>query len=227
MRRTSTATWRAGRALRCRSVSTWQRSANSLPLYLATCERSAADLKRAAFFGDKLLGWAVALAQQRRDTSAKATMEELAVLHSKARCSKFLHSKRADILPMHAHWESQSQGHPPSHHQAGTMVEAVVASVHDEGGHEAIADLAAWLVDQAGAAAAAESSPSVAAKTKLLELGGTVSVERVGGPDHEPIFQAVAELAGQRVMAKAAGTKSSIERRVAAQLLNTVFADDY
>ena len=67
----------------------------------------------------------------------------------------------------------------------------------------------------------------VAAKTKLLELGGTVSVERVGGPDHEPIFQAVAELAGQRVMAKAAGTKSSIERRVAAQLLNTVFADDY
>ena len=107
------------------------------------------------------------------------------------------------------------------------MVEAVVAAVHEEGGHEAIADLAAWLVDQAGAAAAAESSQSVAAKTKLLELGGTVSVERVGGPDHEPIFQAVAELAGQRVMAKAAGTKSSIERRVAAQLLNTVFADDY
>ena len=227
MRRTSTATWRAGRALRCRSVSTWQRSANSLPLYLATCERSAADLKRAAFFGDKLLGWAVALAQQRRDTSAKATMEELAVLHSKARCSKFLHSKRADILPMHAHWESQR--HIPNHLQSGTMVEAVVAAVHEEGGHEAIADLAAWLVDQAGAAAAAESesSPSVAAKTKLLELGGTVSVERVGGPDHEPIFQAVAELAGQRVMAKAAGTKSSIERRVAAQLLNTVFADDY
>ena len=65
------------------------------------------------------------------------------------------------------------------------------------------------------------------AKGKLLELGGTLTSERAGGSDHEPVFLAVAELGGQRMSTKAAGSKLSVEQRAARLLLNSVFAVDY
>mmetsp|Transcript_32074 Transcript_32074/g.102627 ORF Transcript_32074/g.102627 Transcript_32074/m.102627 type:complete len:124 (-) Transcript_32074:122-493(-) len=110
---------------------------------------------------------------------------------------------------------------------AGTMIEAAVAAVHENGDHEAISDLAEHLVRRALEEPAGASGLQHA-KQKLLELGGTVTAERdPASPDHAPVFVAVAELGGQRISIRAAGRKVDVEKRAAAQILKSVFASEY
>ena len=177
----------------------------------------------AAFYGDKMLGAAVALAQ-RRTMGAEQTLDSLLALHHRAVSNEFMLENLPDIMPLHAGLVDQHQLNRFKAHGAGTMVEAAVTAVHDEGEHEAITDLADWLVLRASAQEPVVSSN---AKGQLLEFGGTVSSERVGGADNEPTWLAVAVLGEQRMSTRGTGSKVSVEQRAARQLLDSVFSGEY
>ena len=168
----------------------------------------------AAFYGDKLLGAAVALAQRRSVEDAEHNVGNLTRLQSVATSNEFLKSNIATILPQHAQLSESAS----SAHSIGTMVEAAVDAVHTEGDVDAIEDLARWLVQTAremdGLHGAFDN-----AKGRLLEMGGTVTSERVGGPDHKPVFEAVAQLGMERVSAIEQGSKRFVEQQVSRRLL--------
>ena len=212
-------------AVRCRTLVTkWQRAVDMLPSQslLPPALGGEADVQVAAFYGDKLLGAYVAMALRRLRVEPRAqNAARLVAMQNFAVSNEHLHMNFAHLMPQHAErLREQSE----NGRIAGTMVEAAVTAVHDKDDHDAIIDLAEYLVHQA---LEQEASGLQHAKQKLLELGGTVTCERAGGPDHAPIFVAVAELGGQRISAQGAGSKAQLEKRVAAQLLESVFSSDY
>lgn len=207
-------------------VTKWQHAVSSIPIARILPLGNEADV--AAFYGNKVLGAAVA-AQQQSESERGATLASLTHLHFAATSNEMMRSHFPDVLPLVAAdsegWDARS---------AGIMLEAAVAAVQAEkDGGEAVADLARWLLHTARDEQHGLNSNGTSEETqddavrKLLELGGTVSAEHVGGTDDEPIFSAVAVLGEQRMMVRAKGTKESIEQRVSSRLLNSVFAVDY
>ena len=165
-----------------------------------------------AFLGDKILSGAVALAICK--AKEQQSLKQLSELQSVATSNRLLCDELVNILPMHADQSVRLRASTQTH-DVGTMVEAAVAAVHANGGGEsAIAELAAWLV-----AKAAEIG-SYNAKGVLLERGGTVVPERVGGPDHLPTWRAVASLDGEHASATAYSAKEA-EQSAARELLAT------
>jgi len=211
-------------------VTAWQHMVGDVPLekILPLGFGGSTDVRVAAFYGDKVLGAALALAQQR--APGVQTVGSLTHTQSLAASNGFLHSRLGEILPRHAAAFDRSYLRDPSHgdHGAGTMVEAAVAAVHaTDATGAAVADLAEWLVREAQAAPS-EPKPgtqmdrhAVNAKGQLLELGGKVVSERVGGPDHEPIFRAFATVEGQSTTVELRTSSRKAEQQAAAQLLRT------
>ena len=66
------------------------------------------------------------------------------------------------------------------------------------------------------------------AASRLRELGGSVSAKWVSGSDFESIFQVVAHIGEQRLAIRTRAVScSSAEQKAAAQLLASLFADEY
>eukprot|EP00320_Phaeocystis_rex_P006721 CAMPEP_0119075426 /NCGR_PEP_ID=MMETSP1178-20130426/80145_1 /TAXON_ID=33656 /ORGANISM="unid sp, Strain CCMP2000" /LENGTH=238 /DNA_ID=CAMNT_0007057647 /DNA_START=21 /DNA_END=737 /DNA_ORIENTATION=+ len=201
-------------------VTRWQQAASAVrpEKLLPPGLGGSADVKRdvdvAAFYGDKLLGAAVALAQ-RRVKVGEHTVGSLTRLQNVATSNAFLKSNIATLLPQHAHMSESSA------HDIGTMVEAAVDAVHTEGDMHAIDELARWLVQTAREMDGLHSAFDNA-KGRLLEMGGTVTSERVGGADHRPIFKAVAQLGVKQVSATEQGSKRCVEQQVSRRLLRCV-----
>ena len=203
-------------------VTKWQQAASTvrpekiLPPGLRELADVNHDVNVAAFYGDKVLGAAVALAQRRAVGDGEHTVGSLTRLQSMATSNEFLKSNIATILPQHAQLSESAS----SAHDIGTMVEAAVDAVHTKGDVHAIEDLARWLVQTAsemdGLYGAFDN-----AKGRLLEMGGTVTSKRVGGPDHKPVFEAVAQLAMTRVSATEQGSKRYVEQQVSRQFLRS------
>ena len=69
---------------------------------------------------------------------------------------------------------------------------------------------------------ASESNVDENFKGRLLELGGYIETEKIGGPDHDPIFRAVSHYSNQLSEATAT-TKKQAEQLAAKKLLHTCF----
>ena len=67
------------------------------------------------------------------------------------------------------------------------------------------------------------------AKRQLLELGGSVSAEYVGGADKDmpPVYLVTAQVGEQRLMVRLRGTEASVEQQAASKLLESVFSGTY
>ena len=186
-------------------------------------------MRPTAFFGDKLLGAAVAIAQQHSGAMPSSDVGSLTKVHALAVSNASLHAHLEYILPAHAHaFQPASLGRAA--HGAGTMVEAAVAVVHEEYGAAAVAELAEWLVGRAVARHLASEAEQTArppaelpnAKGRVLELGGSVTAERTGGLDHAPTFTAVAELGGTR-LSVTGRSKADAQQSASVRLLDMVF----
>ena len=100
----------------------------------------------AAFFGDKRIGFQVALAARERISAGTGEMSlgALTDLQSEATSNQMLASRLADILPLHV-TPDMSQWAAKQIHDAGTMVEAAVEAVHADKDVAAISELARFL----------------------------------------------------------------------------------
>eukprot|EP00316_Scyphosphaera_apsteinii_P016066 CAMPEP_0119315952 /NCGR_PEP_ID=MMETSP1333-20130426/37882_1 /TAXON_ID=418940 /ORGANISM="Scyphosphaera apsteinii, Strain RCC1455" /LENGTH=381 /DNA_ID=CAMNT_0007321459 /DNA_START=160 /DNA_END=1306 /DNA_ORIENTATION=- len=180
-----------------------------------------ANVSTAAWYGDKILGMAVAdeLRAQRVGDHERLTKRFQAIVSNKniaAHLDVLLTPPLLALVPT-------PQKRAVQVHDCGTMIEACVDHVHASGDTAAVAELAKFLVAtavedansfQGSVAHVIEANP----KGRLLELGGTVSGEYFGGPDHAPIFLAVAALHGQQASAQGT-TKKGAEQDAAAALL--------
>jgi hypothetical protein len=203
-----------------RLITVWQQAVSRVPVgsIVPLGLGGSQDVSLAAYHGDKILSAAVANAQrhlQRPDDVVG--VGELTTEHNLATSNDFLLSQLADILPEHG----LSNKLVETPHLAVTMVEAAVFTVHEEDGSDAVDDLARHLVRGASAVSVDEPNP----KGALLELGGSVSSERTGGTDHEPVFRATAELAEQRMIVTVRGSKADAEFKAATSLLDSVFGE--
>ena len=197
------------------SLDLWHAAVSRLPPLAV----DSADVRLAAFFGDKVLSAAVAEALRRGGGAAECAngrfdagdLGSVAETHAIAVSNRLLGLRFGEILPARAALDS--------HRRAGTIVEATVSAVHraDRGGERgaAVAALARWLV-----VCARDSTARIDAKNRLLALGGTVAASAVpGSPDHRPVFEAVAELGRERAVA-AAATKRDAETSASLDVLS-------
>ena len=210
-------------------VSAWQAAINEIPVTKILPLGEDSDV--AAFLGHKLLSGAVAAAQQ-VDQSSEQTLERVKRHHRLATANDLMLSQLPALIPALAEtdgWDAPT---------AAVMVDAGVAAVHEGGSGEAVADLARWLLahaaaldERGGAKSAASSVPAVVdsadAVSRLVELGGSVSTEQVGGSDAEPIFRSIATIGEHSVTIRKAATREFVEQRAAGRLLDSVFSDDY
>jgi hypothetical protein len=176
-----------------------------------------------AFVGDKILGATAArvLEETISGFPENYNTNELSVitldkgcateLFSIALSNRFLHAHAKLLLPKEC--MELVVGSNMSDHSVGTMVEATVAAV-DEFDKEAVSDLARWLITGA-TSIWIEANP----KGRLLERGGRVKALRIGGPDHDPIFQGIAKMDGQKQVVAQASDRKSAERAAARKLL--------
>jgi len=188
-----------------------------------------------ALLGDKILGSAAATAlvellkekqkQQQHDTDVDSTAAttsldtgSLTKRISHAVSNAFLAQHVDQILPNFTAIIDRS-----SEWELGTAVEAAVCAVHNNSnnndGTAAVADLARFLVERAAATTTLDGTN---AKGALLERGGHFPTSRrVGGGDHNPVFEAVACL--QHEAASATGsTKKRAEMLAAERVLELV-----
>ena len=184
------------------------RCAHSLPSWHAeVCKVAASsvlplglggerDVRVAAWRGDKILAMAIAteleevtcLQNDRSDTVGSLTARFAAAVSNRNM------AENLDILlPPHLlEVVPQKEQRARQDHDCGTLIEACVAEVQSAGGEYAIAELARFLVAAAGVGTGSgdanclrESNP----KGALLEMGGNVSSELVGGIcSHAPAY---------------------------------------
>ena len=176
------------------------------------------DQAYAAFKGDKLLGAAAIKALMKNENDANNVLAEnggqqqqhsrgsATRLVSMALSNSFMAANVEMILP-----EYVEDAKGLSDHQVGTMLEAAVAQVH-EADEAAVLDLASWLITTA----ADQPDPNV--KGSLLNLGGTVEAERIGGSDHAAVFQATATYREHAAVATGESKKKA-EQLAAGRLL--------
>lgn len=171
----------------------------------------------AAFYGDKRIGFQVAL-NMRECISAgtrEMSLRFLTDLQSEAISNQMFASRLADILPLHV-TPSLSALAEIQTHDAGTMVEAAVDAVYAENNNEAaVSELASFLV----AAALQKERPTNAKGHLLQHAGGMISSVRLPGfPDHAPRFAATAKL-GDLECSEEGGSKILAEQAAASMLL--------
>ena len=165
-----------------------------------------------ALQGDKILGHAVTtmLIQQNNNENLGARLDtgSLTKVISSTVSNNFL-AQQADqiLLPS---WNALSLENL-SEWEIGTLVEVAISAVYRID-PAAVENLATFLLDIH--TRTAESNT----KSRLLELGGTVSAERTGGTDHNPIFTATATLDAKITTAEGPNKKRA-EMLAAAQLL--------
>ena len=195
-------------------LSQWLLAVASVPRQKLIPSGLGAETDKAnvdAFYGDKVLGAAVARALRHVEPNEVGYMS---IVSSEAVSNRNLAQKLEQILP------TQSDGiakiSSRELHDAGTMVEAAVAAVDGmDDGDRAIRNLAEWLVSEAISTVATGNS-----KGHLLEMGGKFEVERLDDfPDHAPVHRAVATLNGQSAEAVVKGGKQDAEMAAAAMLL--------
>lgn len=129
------------------------------------------DANLKAFYGDKLLGAALAQAQW-SNSKHRSDLGLLTAVHSAAASNHLLSEKLSEILPVQASDKLLERAAYQSH-DAGTMVEATVAVVSLRGNQAAVADLARWLVKVC--------APSRILPIQSYQPAASVSSERCGG----------------------------------------------
>jgi len=132
--------------------------------------------------------------------------------------NKFMAERISQILPdpSFREWEKQFEY---NNHSLATVVEAAVAAVYDLD-VDAVDDLVEWLIQEGERCEKRILGECMLfnAKGRLLELGGSLSVEREGGVDHDPIFLANAALKNKIFSATAVGNnKRDAEENAASQ----------
>lgn len=136
------------------------------------------DTKLAAFHGDKILGF---YTSRHLQSTTNPNLRDASLVTSIILSNRFLADRLRQLLPdmidMSDDWSS---------HSLGTIVEAAISLVHQKD-ETAVEEVVKWLVDEA-------PKIGINSKGKLLEEGGELSVERLGGEDHNPVFQATARL---------------------------------
>ena len=200
------------------SLARWHAAVSRIPeeavLPLGFGSKSA-EANVAAFLGDKLLGSAIALAQYESNSAAQARgVGSLSELQGTATANRMLCEHLATILPDHAD-ASILEMAAIQEHNAGTMVEAAVAAVHQqqEGeGAAAIAELASFLVERA------REAVTFNYKGALLERGGQVRHSSREGADGGERFVAVAVLGEAEAEAEGGSIRES-EREAARKVL--------
>jgi len=106
-------------------------------------------------------------------------------------------------------------------HDLGTMLEAAVFKVSESPeGEEAVLELATWLLARHRQEDEKAFSPIAAVnyKGELLELGGKILTDRLGGLDNDPKFKAVATLGGVEATGEGRSKKKA-EQQAAAFVL--------
>jgi len=179
-----------------------------------------------ALLGDKILGSAAATALLKQVSSSSGTNGDTSTTNtttntghltkriSAAVSNAFLAQHAPHIFPAQ-HYSlitSNNTNNNLSDWEIGTAVEAAVCAVHAVN-PDAVAQLAEYLVTQQGTQ---RSDPNT--KGRLLELGGTVTSQRTGGGDHNPVFEAVAQLDDATATAKGPN-KRRAEMLAAARVL--------
>ena len=105
----------------------------------------------------------------------------------------------------------------PSEHTRGTCVEAAASAVGTLGGAEA--DRALGCVAKLLLAEPIVSDAQIHPKTLLIEQGGSVVSERQGGPDHLPLWSAVAKKGSLNLRVGPQASKREAEAMAAEGLL--------
>ena len=190
-----------------------------------------ADANTAAWFGDKALSFAV-MKELRGSPAESGGAQYLTSIHNAAINNEKLAAVIDAILPRRL-LERIPPGSSMQVHDRGTMVEACVDAVAKDD-PAAVDELARFLVmtcvASEGGSSSSSSSSSIGdhpvegnPKGKLLELGGELSCEVVGGLQHAPVFLAEAKLRlpdGGMLSARAEGTsKKGAERAAAEEVL--------
>ena len=172
-----------------------------------------------ALQGDKILGH---LVTQTLVQSNQVPLDtgNITVLLSQIVSNRFLAYHATTILG--SAWPNLDFLQGLSSWKVGTCVESAVFCVYQRD-PIAVQDLVSFLI-QAHAAERAVSERNT--KSRLLELGGTISPAiRTGGSDHAPIFTATAEL--EKVKTTAQGSnKKRAEMMAAAQLLYQILGEE-
>lgn len=165
---------------------------------------SSNSQKFAAFYGDKILGAAVADWIMNQSDTIKSH-SQASEFTARVLSNKFFAKRIDTILPFEFY---QDAAKLVNEHSVGTMVEAAVAETMKED-KNAVKDLVEWLIEEAAA-----DEEFFNAKGRLAELGGVVTATRIGGEDHSPQFQAIAALEGISEES-IASTKKSAEQAAA------------
>jgi Double-stranded RNA binding motif len=225
-----------------------------------------------AFFGDKRMNLEIAkiLRRRQRTTALSSSsssnesssdnasenhsfeeppsLRDLTTLQSLAMSNQLLSQCLPTVLPQHMNGDLTQMIQQNSQiHDAGTMMEAavdVVATSRPELADLAIAELAAYLVDQAVAiqqhgdlaqmylhstqsqddedensTSASTTGDMINPKGHLLNVGGTVEVSRMeGSPDHAPQFTATARFEDLTGTVNYCRTKKEAEHSAASML---------
>lgn len=189
---------------------------------LSLSTSSSTDQLFRAWQGDKLLGAAAARAVEKatdiRDPG------DATKLISKALSNRFFATYATTLLPGFPLGPDRDDERY-SQRQLGSMLEAAVAEVADSSStsrgpshHEAIAELAEWLVATANQQ---NESSVINPKGRLLELGGTVESNRIGGSSHQPLFESIARWKELEIVHSGFGSKANVEQEAAEMLLTT------
>lgn len=171
-----------------------------------------------ALQGDKILGCAVTTTLIQKAHRRPVDTGGLTQVISGAVSNSFL-AQHADsiLLPCWKRLDLDTL----SEWEIATLVEAAVWAVHQVD-PSAVHSLATFLLD--AHANSAEDSLSGKAKSRLLELGGSVTAKRTAGGDHNPVFTATATWKAHT--AKSQGpSKKRAETLAAARLLAAAHVD--
>lgn len=163
----------------------------------------------AAWCVDKFL--AATAAKVLSKTSKQHTCSSATILTNIALSNSFMKDNIDKILP-----ELYDSMKHLSDHSIGTVVEAAVGELF-EVNEPAVEDLTRFLIQKA------EDTPNQNTKGLLLNLGGKVYTDRIGGADHSPEFQAIAEFDGITTTGEGKSKKKA-EQIAAEQLLSLRFA---
>ena len=175
----------------------------------------------AAWHGDRVLGAAIAAEMRARGVEGK---QRLADASAAAVSNRNLASKLDDLLPAALLELVPHDQRMIQEHACGSLVEACVHEVHQSGDHDAVAEMAAFLLEDVTETSTDNEAAQLTTKFvndpkgKLLNLGGSVTSERTAGPCERPIFSACATYSD--LTAQGAGnTKKAAEQQAAAEVL--------
>lgn len=208
---------------------------------------NSAEWRFSAWQGDKLLGFAAALAVEK--VTDIRNPGDATILTAKALSNQFFATHAATLLPGFPVLINQV-GVPHSKRKLGSMLEAAVARVWSSGSlspTEAIAELAEWLIitanqeksslilssnrkqggkrtkllslgEETGRKLGQRLTSLSTPKGRLIEMGGTVQSRQVGGMPHEPLFEATAGWEQLKLVYVATERKKVVEQRAAEML---------